>query len=175
MGKDKADLMEVLRFSEEDIEASRQGRMTESQRALIWWRSSEANFWYIILPVMVLFTIHFRPMIQDDNGAFLVIALFGTLIGTRIAVDVLRVYQDTGQDEVQKIEGVVMKDRKPRTAGNAPRNFYIRIRNTIFKVSPSEISAFEHGKFYRIFYAPRSKVILSAELLTDVEISRYAV
>lgn len=165
-------LMQAIGFTEEDLDANREGYMSKRQRVIL---GSNRTFWNTlttfaaILAIPLAFLFSFCSFISAPSSSFKLgnMALFCLLIAGIIYFmkrKWARVIDDLRTGDVSAIEGRVKLDFADR--GNWSL-YSLAISGEIFNVKKSVFLAFKNGDPYRIYYAPHSKTILSAEWLRD--------
>lgn len=163
-------LAEALDFSLEDLELNQRGELTDSQRSRL--RSQRMKAWLgaMVLLLMVLLKVGIDYQNRFDMGAasaspevqllLIFILLFVLAIGVFGWMIIRNTRSDLQAGEVHSVEGVakLSEDRTRLTK----KHYYVKIDSVEFRVDRDVYTAFERGKRYRAFYAPASKVLLSA-------------
>jgi hypothetical protein len=158
-------LMQAIGFMEDDLEANREGHISRRQRVILendqTFRNTLITFAAILaIPLTLLFScISFS---EFGNTALFCFLIAGIIFFMRRSW--ARVNDDLRMGDVRAIEGWVKLDFANR--GNWSL-YSLAINGEIFSVKKSVFLAFKNGDPYRIYYAPHSKTILSAEWLRD--------
>jgi hypothetical protein len=160
----------AMRFTEEDLEANRRGLLSEAQ--LDRFRRNRTRLLalngvaFVGLGLASLLCI--APLFGVDIGVLVAagfVALFASII---LAFSVKRA--NTWRSELYSgkaaaLEGRVRLDVRP--AGNNVATYIVAIDDQKFGVRKDVFLAFKNGDPYRLYYAPQSKTLLSAEWLRD--------
>ncbi len=154
-------LAQTLNFSFDDLEVNREGRFSATQRArlrLVLLREVVIYGLLALLPLGGFVVLLTGAPDQPVNGLMLVIfAILFSLLIVYIARQVYATRADLG-GEVRVTAGkAVLHD-----AGRGLHSLSVGQQN--FQVGRKVYSAFAEGKFYRVYYAPRLRTILSVEL-----------
>lgn len=177
-------LSHALQFTESDLTANQQGFITTGQvdflkRHLIWKGCS-----FILISVtslVVLLVIEYNLIVggsqQRDEALqfyglaifFLIAGFFGLIALGYLFVDVLDVYRDIKERRIAAAEGWANLNIYNYRAGlkyHEPK-YRLNISDQRFVVDQKTFLAFKNNDPYRLHYAPRSKILLSAEWLRD--------
>jgi hypothetical protein len=163
---------DAIGFTEQDLAANREGYMTKSQRALLdrerkLWRS-DMQIAMASLPIAVVLTIWDGYRIGDTLSSRIGILIFFTVIIGLWYVDVRRRWRwfdgDLYKGEVVFTDGKVGLRTYRQKNG---RIYLVKVSKLQFSVQKQAYHAFREGDPYRIYYAPRSKRLLSAEWLRE--------
>jgi hypothetical protein len=159
-------LMTALQFRESDLAANEAGELSPTQIRKLQWRRSMAIIGALVLTAIFAFILLSFVRFAAFRGASPLLA-----IGFVIVVGILAfiTYQAVSltndlRDGVSVVEGRVQLDMN---RGEQTSRFYVKIDNIRFRVRKAVFLAFKNGDPYRIYYAPRSKLILSVEWLRD--------
>jgi hypothetical protein len=166
-------LMQAIGFSEEDLEANREGHITKRQRVRL---NAKRTSWGLrsALAVGIMLFLCASAIIDGNRigdtveSRVAIIALICIIGGTAIIYTRLRggyFNSDLRKGDVHIIEDRVVLDVSSQ--GNRGDSYSVRIDETTFAVNKPIFLAFKNGDPYRIYYAPHSKTILSAEWLRD--------
>lgn len=160
-----SELARQLGFDADDLRANQAGRLSERQRRglrreLIVW----IPFYVIATEVVLLILL---PRLTADRfHIFFVLIAF--VITVRFAVDWLKTASELRQGTPIVIEGVAhyitQTFRRWRIRG--PRqdtSHYLVIDGVEFRIGYERLTAFEAGRWYRLYCLPLSKTILSAD------------
>lgn len=158
-------LMYAIGFTEEDLEANREGWLSERQRAELNRQRREMLVGIIALLVVSLFVFLIGLFSYRDKNASAVIPVLVLTTGGAIYI----AYRWGNKDadfqgkRVEFVEGRV----ELRLGSNKSATCSIFIQNRAFLVSNEVFLAFKNGDPYVIYYTPASKTILSAEWLRE--------
>lgn len=170
----QAELMAVLPFDEEDLAANQDGYMSKHQRrmlrvnCLIW---QGVTLLIVGILGMAIFNVLKKRAIYDTyqgtDNTYSIIALlcFAAIVGFILVWLQWRRYNADLQKGIvflaeSRIFLNVIETR------NFPR-YTISLDGAKFYINKSLFLAFKNNDPYRIYYAPSSKVILSAEALRE--------
>lgn len=174
MGKPKKyeeRLMEALAFDEDDLAANQAGEFSGRQIARL-----NRDRRSLALGVAIILLVGFFAMMLALGAvdfAFLTPAILVILVGmsaTFIGLSAFiwarsaRTSADLRENRAAEVEGRV--DLSVRAGQNAA-SYYLRVGDKRFTVKQKAFLAFKNGDPYRIYYAPRSKRILSVEWLRE--------
>jgi hypothetical protein len=166
-------LMQAIGFTEEDLEANREGYMSKRQRSRLYAKRSSWGIRTILAVGITLFLC--VSAIIDGNrigdtvsSRLAIIGLICIVGGSAVVYTRLKganFTADLWKGEIHIIEGRVVLDVSNQ--GNRGDFYTVRIDDTTFAINKPIFLAFKNDDPYRIYYAPRSKTILSAEWLRD--------
>jgi hypothetical protein len=166
--KPKERLQRALGFTLEALQINAAGRITASQRGRLL---NTAGCWFGLSIVAAFGWVVNLESIQhpqtnaDLGSAILVLLVLALLFawgmskGIPLSVDVI-------QGTVRSYEGYIelaISDRGKVT------HYQVQAGDTVFRVSKSVFLAFKNDEPYTIYYLPRSKRILSAEWMRNLE------
>lgn len=161
-------LAQVNAFRAEDLAANRNGEVTPAQRikplgqSLTGIISSLAAFGF-----GAFFYFQIVPEIQDPAALFMLMgpALFLVLFFLLGLLMALSGLLDMAFPSIASIEGKAHKQK--RTGGGRSRStrYYYVIGNQHFQVSRRAYNALVEGLTYRIYYLPRTRKLVSIEVL----------
>lgn len=171
-------LMHGLNFSAEDLAANRDGYMTFEQRARLRRRAMLDAGSYLAFACLVgLFFFMMLSVAFSDNvpsslilgGLLTLTGMFG--LGTVIVFGAMahrwRLYRaDLYKGDVSTTAGSVSLDIQD---WGRRASYKVRVERLTFDVSKKALLAFKNGERYRVYYAPNSKTLLSAEPMPDDE------
>ncbi len=158
-------LAAALKFTDDDLAMNAAGRLSPAQAAMLQRRRTVgailigglcATVGFFLLIGTVGATASLGPILL----AMLVFLAFALAVG---AIPAVRISRDL-QQGVKVAEGRVALDMTP--AQNSA-TYKVQIDGQKFKVQKRAFLAFKNGDPYRIYYAPNTKTILSAEWLRD--------
>ena len=173
MSGDQAALMAGLDFTLDDLLANQMGSLSERQRPQVW-RKSRRLFFQIMLQIALALWLIAKFVRPGLNGQLFEAHLFGwmgilyliTLIAWIIWL-IARIWTDLRMGKVSAVEGkaylLTLK------FGKAGRAYKLQINDLTVSISFNAFHAFRNSAHYRVYYAPHSKVILSAEPLAEKE------
>ena len=161
-------LMETIGFDEEELTANRDGYMTKRQCSIL---NNDQNWWHginlltiVITPLAIGLTFWDGIRVSDTISSRIGITVFILVIGIICYIYThwkwKQVNTDLGKGNVISAEGT------PKLKSFRERNgmkYTINIENSRFFVSKSVFEAFQLKTKYRVYYAPVSKRIISAE------------
>ncbi|MBI1256489.1 MAG: hypothetical protein GC204_03370 [Chloroflexi bacterium] len=153
--------MKELDFTLEDLEANREGRFTDSQRALLRRALLRDTLIYgllSLLPLGGIIVLLSGAAEHAPNGVILAILI---ILSGLLIVYIARQFYATRADLAREVK-VAVGEAGLHNLGRG--GFGLSIGQQNFLISKSLYAAFAEGKFYRVYYAPRLKRILSAEL-----------
>ena len=164
-------LMEGVGFTEEDLAANSAGRFSDAQHARLTEklnrRPAAKDLAVSFLPVaLVGLCVLLTTNRSQNSGPSLVFLIGGAAVLVLLfnwfadAYPKMQVRKDLQAGSPQVVEG--------RIQFKVERGMYFAtIEGTRLPLKQSDILAFKNGDPYRIYYAPYSKTILSAEWLRD--------
>jgi hypothetical protein len=153
------DLAEGLAFAPDDLVANRGGVMTERQRTAL---KARADFkpavltglfylWGLVTLGAVDSSIPTTDKVAVSIASLVLIAIIAA--GFRSWANMF--IADANEGAVEGLVGWAILD--------APPSFKLTIDQQTFRLKKKAYLCFNHLDYYTIYYAPRSKVILSAE------------
>ncbi len=179
----KESLMQAIKFTPEDLEANRNGTVTETQRAKL---GKYAGFnrgitlvVYVVFIVMLIgigayffvFSDTGKALMQSNSGG---LPMGGIIIGVLSAIAVILFLSalrtlmrtnDMARGKVSVTEGTAKL--KTYYAGYGMRSYQVKVGKTNFHVQANVFNAFVEGGSYRLFYIkiPPANMMLSIEPL----------
>lgn len=152
-------------FSEEDLKANREGKMTDAQAERLRRKAGG-----VLAEAAFISLAFFLPLALWLFGGSNVWALF-TILGLGVCIlifptmvrHVLNLRKDTDERKTESVEGLGEKDYSYILTGKSTVSYYI-VNGKRFDVSGRNYGALIDGKRYRVVYAAKSQVILSMEL-----------
>lgn len=156
-------LADAFAFTTDDLTANRAGRLSQRQLEALHRRERRASVIVLLftlgmavvpaLSLAVFVTAGNMPMM--GLSVFLLVGL--PMLGYWVAdSERRRWHRDRTGNVAASIYGPVW----PVSAPGQPR---IRIENLEFEVSPEQLTAFQPGATYSVYYTPRTRTILSVE------------
>lgn len=178
MGKPKKyeeRLMEALAFDEDDLAANQAGELSSRQVARLNREQLSTGLggalvlvFGIVIVSLVMGTVNFALMTLPALVILIAISAFFLGLSAVIWSRSRKLYADLVDRWVAEIEGRV--DLSVRAGQNAA-SYYLRVGDgedsVRFTVKQRAFLAFKNGDPYRIYYARRSKRLLSAEWLRE--------
>ena len=169
MGKLKHEerLMYAIGFTEEDLEANRNGQLSERQRnELKRVRNMMLVYESIILPFSIVFFILLLASNVFTSSLILMSITIGILVGINLPIQVLfKFAHDAQKAEAHCSDGRVKLEIKSMTGRH--EKYRVIVEQVKLKVSKEIFLAFKNGDPYLICYTPHTKKLLSAEWLRD--------
>lgn len=166
-------LMEAIGFTEEDLEANRQGYLTKKQCVHLNKERSKwltyslvaagVGFYFIVR--ILLDDIPFYVTVPNKVPIIGIILVFAGTTATHFFWKSRRFGTDLRNGETNFTEGRVQLDVD--NAGRRDMYYTLAIQDIVFRVKKRAFLAFKNGDPYCIYYAPHSKTILSAEWLRE--------
>ena len=168
------DLAYGLNFTPEDLAANREGYMTKKQRVYL---GNQRSLWMsaivlavIACPILSTYAIWNGIQIHDSTSSRVgIIALICVVTGgfAIYAATRRRIYNaDVYKGNVSMTEGSIVLDVD---SGGRRVEYYVGIGNRNYRISKSAFLAFKNHNEYRLYYAPNSRIVLSAEPMVRIE------
>jgi hypothetical protein len=167
-------IQKVIRFSDEELAANRNGEFPSTQR----WKILQKNWlWVLIIVVISAFTLWqmipmwVPPMYIDDAiiytimslglMLFILVVLYFATFGVRGVFTAL-----LGQ-KIKQAEGVAHISSRTSGVGKSRRtSYFLEIYQVISLEIPERVyDVLVDGLYYRVFYLAGTKYLLSAEVL----------
>ncbi|HEX2908350.1 MAG TPA: hypothetical protein VHO69_15870 [Phototrophicaceae bacterium] len=165
----ETDLMAALNFTDEDLEANRDGRLSQRQRqrfakmqANITTEIYLAGFVGLIgIPILVYwYHLHSVSWLEAVPPAlissFVCLMLVLSWWERRIMLAA-----DLREESVETLQGLVKLEHLGKSGG------HFNLQNQNFPLSSKALLAFKNGDPYCIYYAPNTRTLLSAEWLRE--------
>jgi hypothetical protein len=159
-------LAEVLRFSPDDLNANRAGLLADGQRdrLLRQWTVTRVPFIIALIVIGLLATVFLFFGGESDSPVLNVIGVGLTLVNAAIvglaANTWLRTRRDVRDGRVQTLEGEL---RHTIRINRRVRVYMLDIAGERLAVPRPVFNAFEEGVRYRLYRAPFTGLLLSAE------------
>lgn len=158
------DLAVGLNYDADDLAANRAGRMSERQMASLMgnaaalWIGAGVALVFLLL-WLGLFALLYSQAQDDTTRSAVIIAnaIIGglvVLVSVFVALERRKVLADRREGRVEQISGKLMVDA---------RNTSVIVENRRFRLPSTALLRFQHLEPYTLYYAPRSKQVLSAE------------
>jgi hypothetical protein len=169
-------LMKAMDFDSVDVGANRMGFLTEEQRENLTGERWYWRLWSIItlvaVPLFIAMTIadgiHRHDTVASRVGMIALILILAGVLYAYTHSKWKRVHTDILEGRVLSVVGTV-KLKKHRE--NNGTKYEVMVEKMKFSVMRRVSEAFQQGEIYRIYYAPHSKIALSAELLPKSEMN----
>ena len=162
-------LMDALRFDEDDLEANEAGYLSERQLKRLKSMRTSAALALIILALLFSSVFLFLASRSGSvSGALPFLGVGSLLLVVLFLVYRSRVYplaSDLRENETLASEGRIDLSLKHQQQNRI--EYFVRVNEMRFRVKKETFFALKNGDPYRIYYAPRSKQILSAEWLRE--------
>ena len=160
-------LESALDFDANDLAANREGSMTQRQRDWQLRKGMRTIWWVLLLVLVVDAYFVFRivgALNRIGSSQSPEVWLFGILADAAIVVLSIvfvvnmrkKLRADLQQGEVKVVRGTIKLRRFPYGFSIGGLPFSLRDNRAL--------SVFRDGEHYRIYYAPHSKTVLSAEV-----------
>jgi len=168
----QAPLMNRLKFSEDDLRANQEGYMTKRQRKRL---NAIQRQRAILIILAILTEVVLAVVMTSGQDLTSCTQCSNPTLGLTILMVAVLVFiayfwferrktkQDLYKGEVAVVEGEARYRRAIGSGGRRAMYRSLFINQNKFRVLRWALSAFEHGDTYRVYYTPRSKIILSAE------------
>jgi len=161
-------LMAAFAFDEDDLEANEAGQLSQNQIIRLKSLRNKTLTDLMILSLLCIVAVGILMGVTVTISATIPAFIVGIFaIGTLFIIYNLkarRLLADIHENCVAQAEGRV--DLSLKAKQNDPK-YFIHIDNMHFSLKESLFLLFKNGDPYRIYYAPRSKRILSVEWLRD--------
>jgi uncharacterized membrane protein YidH (DUF202 family) len=166
MSAERAALADVLNFSAEDLAANRAGALSDAQKARLarGWRRT---LWIIVALVVGFGLVATILLFLGQQNASPILSVIGVTITVINAVIVglgaqnyLRTSSDLRGGRVATISGIV--SHTIRVSGRTA-TYVLKVDGQDIIVPKPVFFAIEDAKPYRLYRAPASKTLLSAE------------
>lgn len=161
------DLQQALNFSDDDLNANRNGALSEMQMYQLRVQRRRGIFTgvLILLVVALIATLFIFFGGQNDSPILTVIGIGITLCNAALTGIFgrywLRLTGDIRRGEVNALQGELVRVVKPVTRRVA--NTLIRIDEVELLVNRTTFDAFQHKQRYILYRAPYTGILLSAE------------
>lgn len=159
-------LMAALDFTEADLAANETGEYSRRQIDALKRRRVLSGVAFTSAGAVVSALALLIGMVAaSGSGAMLAVFIAALLALTVIVtvINALRVTRDL-RDGARVVEGRV---ELATNQGEQANYYFVNVERVKFRVKKSVFLAFKNGDPYRLYYAPHSKSILSAEWLRD--------
>jgi hypothetical protein len=163
-------LARVLNFTEEDLTANRQGYMTKKQRVklrtMVRKRTIYQPLGVFWIYLAVIFFLIFSGAADTNGRDMRGIVAVGFVVAS-VAMGIYtyyawrRLHADLHKGDVAMEAGRIALE-----VGMRGKNS-LTVQYTTFSINAETLLAFRNDAHYRIYYAPHTKLILSAESMKD--------
>ncbi|HEX2908355.1 MAG TPA: hypothetical protein VHO69_15895 [Phototrophicaceae bacterium] len=165
-------LMDVIRFNDEDLEANRDGYMTQRQRS----RLNDERFSFKLMGVLALVACPIFSIaaiidgIQRHDTVASRVGIIGLICLVTAGITLYtwlrwrRFDRDLSKGEVAATQGLVrlgMSDRSRSTT------YMVTVDYVTLNISKRTFFTFKNGDPYCLYYTPYSRTLLSAEWLRE--------
>ncbi len=165
-------LAEAFEFTQDDLAANRQGRLTARQRSKLVIKKDTGSCSIILIGLAVIVISLIGMWYFGKRGEYCVVWLCViVLIGLPFMWYAVaqgeqdRWRADMSEDSVKNICGVIWLDVRP--GGEWPTDYLLMIGQREWLISKEQFLVLAHGASYCIYYVPKHKVILSIEAIKD--------
>ena len=152
-------LADALRFTFDDLIANRTGQFSDAQRTRLRLDLLRETVFYGIVALLPFGGLLF--LLSNPVNSPLLLLIFA-LLTVVFVISIVRHFQATRAD----LAGATLSAAGRVERHAMGRGFYrLRIDQQNFQITAKEYGAFSDGKSYRVYYLPRLRMILSAELI----------
>ncbi len=166
-------LRKALDFDDVDLDANRNGAITPKQRLMLsrkqgWQISHTPGTYFFLFSVLLIATCAlWNPLSQTLLLVLVVYTALAVVISsvslTLLMNRLIRIRIDLREGTVHTIGGQVSLDVRSPSRYNVKCS--LRVQDMRFEISKAVMLAFHNGEYYRVYYTPHSKTVLSAELM----------
>lgn len=161
-------LQQALNFTEEDLEANRDGKLSDQQRIKL---ETARRGSFRVLWVMTIITL-FSGFLGFSLGGigFMAFASIALLLAILALVEYLTSYRayhhDLDAPRIEIAQGMIdyVRDGGSNLLDTELRPSGIRVGSIKFLLMEDQALMFEEGEVYILYYAPATQRLLSAEL-----------
>ncbi len=165
-------LAEAFEFTQDDLVANRQGRLTACQRSKLVIKKDTSIRFIILIDLLLIVVAVVGIWYFGKHGEnfliwFCVIGLMALPFMGYAAVrgEQDRWQADIGEGNVESICGVIWLDVRHRRAWLV--DYLLMIGQREWFISKEQFLMLHHGASYCIYYVPKHKMILSIEAIKD--------
>jgi hypothetical protein len=162
-------LEQALNFTPAELAANRQGHLSDGQRRLLRRRSYYPVAAYSLLAVIILAALFGflggsnSPILFSQTGClvsspFILVIIFFAILGIR---KWKQFNTDVTIGRVAGVSGKISMDMY--AAGYGLMVLNLKVQGKKFNLTKPAMLALRNGESYTIYYAPTSKIVLSAE------------
>ncbi len=156
----------TLGFSADDLQVNRQGRISRHQRKRLR-RAMRSGFYGTVLGAgFAAFMIVYGPLLHPEKPKlpFFVAAGLGALALVMSFKDLAAELADSVGGAVRCREGKVTRYTQSSSGGRSRRTYhYFALEDLRFSVSSAAYEALIEGLTYRVFYLPRTRMLVGIE------------
>jgi len=157
-------LQEALGFTLDDLQANREGRMTHQQRLPLESRRNTWTGWRVL--IFTLCIVLGAVFVANQMTAFAIgTGVFSLLFYAFSRWQMSPYVSDLREGSVKAAEGRVKLDIHHHDKVGNREDFIVSMMNKRFYVKRHVFDAFENANAYRVYFAPKSQILLSAEWL----------
>ncbi len=162
-------LNRALEFTVEDLAANRNGFLSSAQRLQLEQQRWKGARGYVLLAavfgvVALIPALRFFTSSIRDTNDLIGACIFGALTLALAWTAYTRwqqIHFDAARGTASVISGIVRLETRTVNRGNVV--YKLKIQGLDFQVSEAALQVFTDGETYRVYYAPESKIVLSAE------------
>jgi hypothetical protein len=159
------ELMQILartnQFSLSDLLENHRGLLSKDQQNRLALLLS-LYVLVVLSSAVLLVNILFQLFGGNSSGLFYLLLIVATVLIVRFSLSTAWIMGDLWSGEVSSVEGPGARDSRQYRYF---RSYYYLIGGQRFSVSKAPYDALMEGKVYRVYYVPRSKRLVSIELL----------
>ncbi|MCA9915814.1 MAG: hypothetical protein KC496_20810 [Anaerolineae bacterium] len=162
-------LQRVLNVTDADLAANREGRLSDAQQQRMQPPKVNRLVLYVILGHLLLIGGLLGTIALVTGEAILWLVL---LIVVGLGAFPFITMQNEGNIK-PALKGDVLGGKVRSTSGfvfietRGSRRVDLKVNGKIIEATPRQAVAFQNGNEYTLYYLPQSRVLISAEVLTD--------
>jgi hypothetical protein len=158
-------LASVLYFDGSDLAANRNGEMSESQAAHL--HNQRQNFWFEIGAAAVFIVLTVLSFLASEvigaMALFVLLVILLPYLVWRKHEQNKRINYDIEDGKVWFAMGQVILDQHSPNGRVSSMRYMMTVSSTTFELNKDVFLRFKHLDYYNIYFAPLSRIILSAE------------
>jgi len=161
-------LRKAFWFTQDDLLANRQVRMTQQQRAVLEEKAKSFLISSSVLCAFVsvlLMSIVAKYDVVTLAGIFALVAFMG---GMFIWLEYQNWREDINSDSIEVLCGPVFLEIR-EGARSRPTSYKLKIDSEIFTLTQAQLLALDHGRDYCVYYAPKTKTLFSVEEMPSLQ------
>ena len=161
-------LRKAFWFTQDDLLANRQVRMTQQQRAVLEEKAKSFLISSSLLCAFVsvlLMSIVAKYDVVTLAGIFALVAFMG---GMFIWLEYQNWREDINSDSIEVLCGPVFLEIR-EGARSRPTSYKLKIDSEIFTLTQAQLLALDHGRDYCVYYAPKTKTLFSVEEMPSLQ------
>jgi hypothetical protein len=170
-------LAEANRFSDEDLQANRNGELTTGQRSRLLRKTLSGGaplIFGLIFALGVLYPFLAAGRFPDDLGSLAIPLVMAAFLLASGGVVLYKGVADSLAGAVESVQGPGRKSTEKRSSGRSRRTVYLyNIGDQKFEVPVNAYPALIDGLEYRASYGPRSRRLLTIEAMDVPGISPF--